>query len=134
MLPIFGRTKNDEIQSIYMNIYSLLDKETILSDLTVNNKDQLLNKMVDVLDSKVDKSQLDEIRSSIFERESIMSTGVGKQLAIPHGKVKSIEENYASFAILKEPIEYNSIDGEPVTHGFFTGGTRKKRTVATLNC
>lgn len=128
MLPIFGRTKNDEIQSIYMNIYSLLDKETILSDLTVNNKDQLLNKMVDVLYSKVDKSQLDEIRSSIFERESIMSTGVGKQLAIPHGKVKSIEENYASFAILKEPIEYNSIDGEPVRMVFLLAGPEKKNS------
>lgn len=128
MLPIFGRTENAEIQFIYMNIYSLLEKETILSNLTVKDKEELLNKMVDVLETQVDKSQLKEIRSAIFEREDIMSTGVGKQLAIPHGKVKSIDENYASFAILKDPIEYNSIDNEPVRMVFLLAGPEKKNS------
>lgn len=111
-----------------MNIYSLLDKETILANLKVENKDDLLNKMIDVLGKQVEDSQLKEIRDSIFEREKIMSTGVGKQLAIPHGKVKSIEENHASFAILKEPIDYDSIDDEPVRMVFLLAGPEKKNS------
>lgn len=105
-----------------MNIHSLINPSTILADLKVDDKEQLLNKMVDVLEEKVNGTQLDDIRQAVFEREEIMSTGVGKNLAIPHGKVASIEENYASFAVLEEPIEYNSIDGKPVNIAFLLVG------------
>ena len=43
-----------------------------------------------------------------------MSTGIGQGLAIPHGKTDAITQNYAAFARLKEPIEFNSIDSKPV--------------------
>ncbi len=112
-----------------MNIYSLLDKETILANLDVTSKKELLEKMIRVLSDRVNDEQLDDIRSAVFEREEIMSTGVGKSLAIPHGKVKSIEENLASFAILKEPLDYDSIDGEPVQMVFLLVGPESKHTV-----
>lgn len=111
-----------------MNIYSLLNDSTILSNLKVQDKEDLLNRMVDVLSKEVDENQLKDIRESVFEREEVMSTGVGKQLAIPHGKVKSIEKNYASFAILEEPIDYNSIDGEPVKMVFLLAGPESKNS------
>ncbi|MCC5905908.1 MAG: PTS sugar transporter subunit IIA [Balneolaceae bacterium] len=112
-----------------MNLYSLLDKSAILANLSVDHKDELLNEMVNVLKEQVDDEQLKEIRESVFEREKIMSTGVGKSLAIPHGKVASIEENYASFAVLKEPIEFDSIDGEPVKIVFLLVGPEKKNSI-----
>lgn len=112
-----------------MNLYSLLDKSAILANLSVDHKDELLNEMVNVLKEQVDDEQLKEIRESVFEREKIMSTGVGKNLAIPHGKVASIEENYASFAVLKEPIEFDSIDGEPVKIVFLLVGPEKKNSI-----
>lgn len=105
-----------------MNIYTLLDDSTILANLKVSSKEELLNKMIDVFDGRVSKEQLAEIRASVFERENIMSTGVGKNLAIPHGKAKSIDKNYACFALLKEPIDYNSIDNEPVNMVFLLAG------------
>lgn len=105
-----------------MNIYSLIDESTILANLEVDNKEELLQKMVDVLEDKVNQEQLKSIRDAVFEREKIMSTGVGKSLAIPHGKVKLIEKNYASFAVLKEPIEYDSIDDKPVKIAFLLVG------------
>lgn len=105
-----------------MNIYSLINQSTILANLQVQNKEELLHKMVDVLKKKVNENQLKDIRDAVFEREEIMSTGVGKNLAIPHGKVASIEENYGSFAVLKDPIEYDSIDGKPVKMAFLLVG------------
>lgn len=111
-----------------MNIYTLLDSSTILANLKVSSKEELLNKMIDVLSNDVTSDQLEDIRKSVFEREKIMSTGVGKQLAIPHGKVKSIEKNYASFAILRNPIDYNSIDDEPVNMVFLLAGPESKNT------
>jgi len=112
-----------------MNIYSLLNKSTILANLKVSSKEDLINEMVNTLSGLVDEDQLEEIRRSVLEREEIMSTGVGKSLAIPHGKVKSIESNYASFAILEEPIDYDSIDGKPVQLVFLLVGPEAKNSV-----
>jgi len=111
-----------------MNIYSLLSKETVLPKLKVQDKDALLNKLVNLLEDQVDKSQLESIREAVFEREEIMSTGVGKGLAIPHGKAEKITENYASFAILAEPVDYESIDAKPVQMVFLLVGPQAKNS------
>lgn len=105
-----------------MNIYSLINTSTILADVEIDNKKELLHRMVDVLKKQVNDEQLEDIRDAVFEREKIMSTGVGKNLAIPHGKVASIDQNYASFAVLKDPIEYDSIDDKPVNMAFLLVG------------
>lgn len=112
-----------------MNIHSLIDHDTILADLEVESKENLLNKMIDTLKSKVNKIHLDDIRQAVFEREKIMSTGVGKNLAIPHGKVASIDEHLASFAILKNPIDFESIDNKPIDMAFLLIGPEKKNSI-----
>ena len=43
-----------------------------------------------------------------------MNQGVGKGLAIPHCKTKAVDRNYAAFARLESPLDFNSIDNEPV--------------------
>lgn len=111
-----------------MNIYSLLSKETVLPKLKVRDKDTLLNKLINLLEDQVDQNQLESIREAVFEREEIMSTGVGKGLAIPHGKAEKITENYASFAILADPVEYESIDEKPVQMVFLLVGPRSKNS------
>ncbi len=55
-----------------------------------------------------------------------MSTGVGKQLAIPHGKCDSINEILASFAVLDESVEFESIDNQPVKMVFLLVGPEDK--------
>jgi mannitol/fructose-specific phosphotransferase system IIA component (Ntr-type) len=97
-----------------MDIHKLLSADSILVDLTVKKKDQLLNLMIDQLKQEFSESDLEELRSAVFDREKIMSTGVGKGLAIPHAKTKVAHESYAVFARLENPIEFNAIDGLPV--------------------
>ncbi|REL38278.1 PTS sugar transporter subunit IIA [Rhodohalobacter sp. SW132] len=109
-----------------MDIYSLLDKSTIIAGLKADDKKDLINELVDLLEPKVNSDQLEKIRSSVFEREEIMSTGVGKQLAIPHGKCSQIDDILASFALLEDPIDFNSIDNEPVKIVFLLVGPESK--------
>lgn len=111
-----------------MNIYSLLDESSIIANLQVNTKKELIDELIDLLHGKVSDDQLQSIRESVFEREEIMSTGVGKQLAIPHGKCSSIDENFASFAMLADPVEFNSIDNEPVRLAFLLVGPTQKNS------
>lgn len=109
-----------------MDISKLLDRSTIVNGLDVDDKKELINSLVDLLETKVSKEQLDKIRQSVFNREQIMSTGVGKQLAIPHGKCDSIDEIFASFAILDECVEFESIDSQPVKMVFLLVGPEDK--------
>ncbi|MEX0945539.1 MAG: PTS sugar transporter subunit IIA [Balneolaceae bacterium] len=111
-----------------MNIHTLIEPKTILADLVVSSKEDLLNKMIGTLESSVSKSQLEDIRRAVFEREKIMSTGVGKNLAIPHGKVSSVDEHLACFAILKNPIDFDSIDDKPIDMAFLLIGPEKKNS------
>lgn len=111
-----------------MNLYSLLEKKAILCDIEVKDKEELLHVMVDALKNRVNEQQIEDIREAVFQREKIMSTGVGKKLAIPHGKVASIDENLASFAVLKNPVEFNSIDNKPVKIAFLLVGPEKSNS------
>ncbi len=97
-----------------MNLFSLLESKTILSNLEVNNKKELISVMVDTLEQRIGSENLEAVRKGVLEREKIMSTGVGKGLAIPHCKSQVVNESFGSFAILKEPLDFNSIDNQPV--------------------
>lgn len=111
-----------------MHLYSLLEKSAILSEIEADNKEELLHIIVDSLKEQVTTKQLEDIRDAVFQREKIMSTGVGKQLAIPHGKVASIDRNIAAFAVVKDPIEFNSIDKKPVKMIFLLVGPEKSNS------
>ncbi|SRR6056297_183262 len=106
----------------YMDISTHLDRSAIVKDLEVDNKKDLINKLVDLLEPKVSSDQLDKIREAVFMREEIMSTGIGKELAIPHGKCDSLNEILAAFAVLDNKVEFDSIDNEPVKMVFLLVG------------
>lgn len=97
-----------------MTIYHLLSPKNILLELEVEYKFDAINALVDTFVDVIENELLEEIREAIISREKIMSTGIGQGLAIPHGKTDAITQNYAAFARLKEPIEFNSIDSKPV--------------------
>lgn len=105
-----------------MHISSLLPKERIASVKQVASKEELLNKLVDLVSADLMQEQRERIRTSVFLRESVMSTGVGKGIAIPHGKCDSIDCNMASFIRLENPVEYQSIDHQPVYFAFLLIG------------
>jgi fructose-specific phosphotransferase system IIA component len=112
-----------------MNIFSLLTPETVLPNLEANDKTEVLDKLVDSLRGEVSNNELEKIREAVFERERIMSTGVGKGLAIPHGKAAGIEQTYAAFAILKAPVDYKAIDDEPVSMVFLLVGPQASNSL-----
>ncbi|RNC85587.1 MAG: PTS sugar transporter subunit IIA [Balneola sp.] len=111
-----------------MNLFSLLDADTVVPNLEVENKKQVINSMIDLLSSKMDEDALEQVREGVFEREFVMSTGVGKGLAIPHCKTKAIDDNYAAFAKLSTPLDYDSIDNEPVELIFLLVGPDSKHS------
>ena len=97
-----------------MKISDILEEKLVVTNLPGNFKEDIINAMIDIvgLSSKViDK---EKVRSAIFEREKIMSTGVGNGFAIPHGKTDAVSDIVAAFGITAEPINYQSLDEKPV--------------------
>ncbi len=111
-----------------MNLFTLLDEQNVIPNLKAKNKKQVINALVDKLSGKVSDDILSDIREGVFERENVMSTGVGKGLAIPHCKTKAVDENFAVFAKLEKPLDYDSIDGEPVEIIFLLVGPDSKHS------
>jgi len=97
-----------------MKVYELLQTKNILTEFKSENKNDVINELVDLLKGDEHVTDLGEIRKCVFEREEKMSTGVGKGFAIPHGKTNSVTDILAAFGKSETPIEYNSLDGEPV--------------------
>lgn len=112
-----------------MNIFSLLNTDTVLPNLEAQDKAEILEKMVASLENKVPEGELEKIRNAVIEREKIMSTGVGKGLAIPHGKTAGIEQTYAAFAMLKDPVDYDAIDDQPVNMVFLLVGPQSSNSL-----
>jgi PTS system fructose-specific IIC component len=97
-----------------MKVHELLSTKNILTEFKNENKEDVINELVDLLKGDERVLDLEEVRKCVFEREEKMSTGVGKGFAIPHGKTNSVNDIIAAFGKSETPIDYNSLDGEPV--------------------
>lgn len=97
---------------IYLRDY--IKPENILFFNEQENKDSILEKMIGHLENSpliIDKKQF---RKAVFERESLMSTGIGLGIAIPHVKIRAVKDITICIGICKHGVEWNSLDGDPV--------------------
>jgi len=95
-------------------------KNMFFTDSTV--KDDILENMVDVCFAAGKVKDLDEFKTAIFNREAIMSTGIGLGVAVPHAKLPSIDEFFITVGILQAPVDWQAIDDKPVSIVFLIGG------------
>lgn len=112
-----------------MKVSDLLSSGNILYQLQVETKEELIKKMVAALADHLDNEIIMRATRAVMERESIMSTGVGKGLGIPHAKINGIDKNYAVFARLKSPLDYGSIDDEAVQLVFLLIGPEGQSSI-----
>jgi fructose-specific phosphotransferase system IIA component len=105
-----------------MKISDILTPEVIDVGLEVKDKEDSLNKIIALAANSNKILDIKKVTETIFEREKLVSTGVGKGFAIPHGKTDAIEDTVAAFVITKNPIDFDSIDGEPVRFIFLLVG------------
>jgi PTS system nitrogen regulatory IIA component len=97
-----------------MLISDLLTPERILCDVHSSSKKRLLEIISEELARNNDNLSQREIFESLCARERLGSTGLGKGVAIPHGRVKGSKAVEASFIRLRKPLPFDALDGEPV--------------------
>lgn len=97
-----------------MLISDLLSPEKIHCDVHSSSKKRLLELISEDLARNSDEVSQREIFESLCARERLGSTGLGKGVAIPHGRVKGTDHVEVSFIRLKKPLPFDAVDGEPV--------------------
>ncbi len=105
-----------------MKITDILNEKVIVTNLPGTTKSDILNAMIDLAAKSDRVTDKERMRSAILEREKIMSTGVGSGFAIPHGKTDAVQDIVAAFAITEQPIDYQSLDDQPVRIVFLLVG------------
>lgn len=96
-----------------MDLSDLIVPDAILPALKANSKKQVLQIMSEKAASLTGLDERD-IFNTIIEREKLGSTGVGNGIAIPHGKLKNIDKITGVFARLETPVDFESLDDQPV--------------------
>jgi len=96
-----------------MDTADLLTPNAVVASLRSGSKKQSLQDLSKVAAqvTGVDERQIFEV---LLERERLGTTGVGNGIAIPHGKLPGLERLYGVFARLEKPIDFESIDEQPV--------------------
>jgi nitrogen PTS system EIIA component len=97
-----------------MLISDLLSPERIRCDVRISSKKRLLEVISEELSRNSDAFSKREIFESLCARERLGSTGLGKGVAIPHGRVKGSRHVEASFIRLSKPLPFDAADGQPV--------------------
>jgi fructose PTS system EIIA component len=97
-----------------MTVTELLDVKSVKIPLSAPSKEEAIRLLVDSLaegGSVTDKAAYLE---AVLQRETTGSTGIGFGVAIPHGKSPGVAKAGIAFAKLAQPLEWASLDGNPV--------------------
>ena len=96
-----------------MKLADYIKPENVIPNLDVSSKTQALQAMSDSA-SELAAIPADTILNALLKREKLGSTGVGQGVALPHTRIAGISRPVAMVARLKQPIDFESIDGKPV--------------------
>jgi PTS system nitrogen regulatory IIA component len=100
-----------------MKILDSLKEESIISELNATDKKGVLEKLTDPV-AKASGVNQEEMIRVLLERERLGSTGIGGGIAIPHGKLKSLESLLVGFGRSHKGVDFEALDGKPA-HLFF---------------
>ena len=96
-----------------MKISDLLSPTDVMIDVRASNKRLLLQEFAVKAAASVGLL-VDQVEPHLLKREELGSTGIGGGIAIPHARLPDLHRPYGLLAKLKQPIEFDAIDGQAV--------------------
>jgi len=97
-----------------MKIADVLSPQKIRLRIPVSNKWELLDSLIGIIEAEGELLDAESARHAVYEREERLSTGIGYGIAIPHAKTDAIAHATAAVVTCAQPVEYDSLDGNPV--------------------
>ncbi len=112
-----------------MRITELLDKRSILLDGTPKSKTEALDQVVELMVKSGKINDQEAYRRQVYAREEESTTGIGEGIAIPHGKCDAVTRPGLAAMVVKNGVDFDSLDGEPVTLIFLIAAPDTKDNV-----
>ena len=97
-----------------MDINKLTNKNLVNLNLKGNTKKEVLKEMIELFEKENRITSADKFYKTILAREEEGTTGLGRGIAIPHGKSESVKELTLAVGRSNQGIDYNSLDNQPV--------------------
>ena len=98
-----------------MTLTQILQPTCVKVPLEGKDKESVITELVDLLDDNGLLLDKNAALDAVLAREQTRSTGIGSRIAIPHGKCKAVNELVMAIGVAGEPIDFESVDGKPVT-------------------
>lgn len=98
-----------------MRITDLLDRRSVSLTAAPGSKSEALDMAVDLMVRSEKISDRDAYRAQVYLREEESTTGIGEGIAIPHGKCDAVKKPGLAAMVIKDGVEFESLDDEPVT-------------------
>lgn len=115
-------------KKVEMKVSDYLDPRCVLF-LNSDKRNEALKELVEVLAHCGKVEDKEAFYQAVLEREGLVSTGIGMQVAIPHAKGDVFKDFFLAVGIQKtSPIEWHSLDKAPVKLVFMIGGPEDQQT------
>ena len=112
-----------------MKITDLLSEEAIQINGVANSKNEVIDKMVDLMTKNGNINDKEKYKQAVLKREEEGTTGIGEGIAIPHGKSDAVSKPGLSAMVVPNGVEFNSLDGQPVKLLFLIAAPNTKDNV-----
>jgi PTS system nitrogen regulatory IIA component len=104
---------------VQLRDYLSADRIAIVSD---GSKEEVLMRLIELSRSDALVRDYEMFRKEVLRRESIVSTGIGMGVAIPHVKTSAVRSFFITIGVSRTGIDWESLDGKPVFVAFLIGG------------
>ena len=97
-----------------MKIIDLINKDAIDLNVKASRKEEVIRKAVELMSHNGNIINKDEYLKLVIKREEEGSTGIGEEIAIPHGKGDSISKPGIAAMVIPNGVDLESLDGKPI--------------------
>ena len=112
-----------------MKITDLLDPRSISLDAAPASKSEALDLAVELMAASGKLSDVEAYRKQVYAREAESTTGIGEGIAIPHGKCDAVKAPGLAAMVIKNGVDFDALDGDPVTLLFLIAAPNTKDNV-----
>ena len=112
-----------------MRITDLLDARSISLNASPKSKSEALDQIVDLMVKSEKINDKEAYRKQVYAREEESTTGIGEGIAIPHGKCDAVTRPGLAAMVVKDGVDFDSLDGDPVTLMFLIAASNTEDNI-----
>ena len=114
-------------EEVKMKIKDYLRVDRILLTLNTHNKEEAIEEIAAVfLKDSTELIDFDIFLRDVFKRETVNTTGIGNEIAMPHARSDAVKDFVIAFGRSREGVQFNSLDGKPANLIFLIVTSKEK--------